>query len=398
MQTIWTPDSPPAHAVPMDGETAAFPEDGFDTAQPQGRGVERLVANYRQILRARALYYPVSYHFGRELGRGRQGVVFLAQRQGSRGCFTRHAVKLFDPALYRTAKRYWTDMGRIANQITRLQSVNSPHLVGRDIYEEASGIGYVQMEAIEGLDGQELLYGKHFDRVKQQATPGEWSRFSDVIFRFEDNRVRIQPGVALYIMRQALRGLEALHDSGFVHCDIKPANLMCNKLGIVKIVDYGRATLVEEKITFLLGSPPYMAPEIHRRESSRIQSDIYSLGLVGIEMLRGEPMFPAEGVSEAEMLRVKMTLPERLPDLLPRHVRKNADFVDLLRKMIQPDAEARFRTAEEAASGSGGLALLHKQLTILGIDSEYDRDLEAYLAKLYPSKTPGIADVESMMM
>jgi serine/threonine protein kinase len=270
--------------------------------------------------------------------------------------------------------------------------------VGRDIYEEASGIGYVQMEAIEGLDGQELLYGKHFDRVKQQASPGEWSRFSDVIFRFEDNRVRIQPGVALYIMRQALRGLEALHDSGFVHCDIKPANLMCNKLGIVKIVDYGRATRVEEKITFLLGSPPYMAPEIHRRESSRIQSDIYSLGLVGIEMLRGEPMFPAEGVSEAEMLRVKMTLPERLPDLLPRHVRKNADFVDLLRKMIQPDAEARFRTAEEAASGSGGLALLHKQLTILGIDSEYDRDLEAYLAKLYPSKTPGIADVESMMM
>lgn len=397
MQTIWTPDSPQARAASLDGETAVFAEDELEAAPPPGRGVERLVANYQQILRARALYYPVSYHFGKELGRGRQGVVFLAQRQGSRGCFTRHAVKLFDPALYRTAKRYWTDMGRIANQITRLQSVNSPHLVGRDIYEEASGIGYVQMEAIEGLDGQELLYGKHFDRVRQQAAPEEWSRFSDVIFRFEDNRVRIQPGVALYIMRQALRGLEALHDSGFVHCDIKPANLMCNKLGIVKIVDYGRATRVEERITFLLGSPPYMAPEIHRRETYRIQSDIYSLGLVGIEMLRGEPLFPAEGVSEAEMLRVKATLPERLPDLLPRHVRKNADFVDLLRKMIQPDAGARFRTAEEAASGSGGLALLHKQLTILGIDSEYDRDLEAYLAKLYPSRPPGIPDYESMM-
>jgi hypothetical protein len=65
--------------------------------------------------------------------------------------------------------------------------------------------------------------------------------------------------------------------------------------------------------------------------------------------------------------------------------------------MVQPDAENRFKTAEEAASGSGGLALLHKQLTILGIDSEYDRDLEAYLAKLYPNRSAGIPDFEGMM-
>ena len=397
MQSIWTPEHSKAGAGRLDEETISIPDDELESTPSYGRGIERLSANYQQIIRARALYYPVSYHFGRELGRGRQGVVFLAQRQGSRGCFTRHAVKLFDPTLYRTAKRYWTDMGRIANQITRLQSVNSPHLVGRDIYEEASGIGYVQMEAIEGLDGQCLLYGNHFDRVKQRSTSEEWARFSDVIFRFEENRVRIQPGIALYIMRQALRGLEALHDSGFVHCDIKPANIMCNKLGIVKLVDYGRATQVDEKITFLFGSPAFMAPEIHRRETYRIQSDIYSLGLVGIEMLRGEPLFAAEKTLEMDMLKVKMNLPAQLPSLLPSHVRENDDFVELLCKMVQPDPKKRFETAEEAASGSGGLALLHKQLTILGKDSEYDRDLEAYIAKLYPNKTAVIPEFEGMM-
>lgn len=381
----------------MDAETVMVPNSDPDMASVLGRGLERLIANYQGILRARALYYPVSYHFIRELGRGRQGIVFLAQRQGSRGCFTRHAVKLFDPSIYRTAKRYWTDMGRIANQITRLQSLNAPNLVGRDIYEEASGIGYAQMEAIEGLDVQALLYGKHAERVRARSSRAEWSHFSDVIFRFENNRVRIQPGIALYIMRQVLRGLEALHDAGFIHCDVKPSNIMCNKLGLVKLVDYGRATLIDESITFLFGSPAFMAPEVHRREIYKVQSDIYSLGLVGIEMLRGEPLFDASQMAEADMLRFKLSLPERLPDYLPAHVRENKEFVELLRKLVQPDPARRFESAEQAASGSGGLALLHKQLTILGMDSEYDREMEAYIAKLYPARTGEIPNLEGMM-
>ncbi|MDZ4198170.1 MAG: serine/threonine-protein kinase, partial [Kiritimatiellia bacterium] len=356
MQTIWTSEHPARPAALMNAETASIPEDDQEISPVFGRGIERLSSNYQSIIRARALYYPVSYHFIRELGRGRQGIVFLAQRQGSRGCFTRHAVKLFDPTIYRTAKRYWTDMGRIANQITRLQSLNSPHLVGRDIYEEASGIGYVQMEAIQGLDVHALLYGNHFEVVRQKASKEDWARFSDVIFRFEENRVRIQPGIALYIMRQVLRGLEALHNSGFVHCDVKPANIMCNQLGIAKLVDYGRATLLDERITFLLGSPAFMAPEVHRRETYRVQSDIYSLGLVGIEMLRGEPLMDSSRASEAELLAFKMTLPRRLPDLLPRHVRENKDFVALLGKLVHPDPAQRFESAEQAASGSGGLA------------------------------------------
>ena len=348
------------------------------------RGLDPLIQNYHAIRAARAIYYPVAYRFGRELGHGRQGVVYVGYRHGARGCMTRHAIKLFDPAIYRTAKKYWTDMGRIAAQISRLQVVNSPNLVGRDVYEEANGIGYVQMEAIDGLDVHALLYGEHFDTVRGRSSTEDWDRFCDVIFRFEEGRVRIQPGIALYIMRQALRGLEALHDAGFVHCDIKPANIMCDRLGYIKLVDYGRANLVDERITFLLGSPLYMAPEIHRREMYLVASDIYSVGLVGIEMLRGEPLADFSRMTEAELLALKMELPRRLPGLLPAHVRRNRDFVSLLERFVHPDPAARFASAEEAESRSGGLALLHQQLTMLGKDSEYDRDLESYISRLFP--------------
>ncbi len=364
-------------------DVAPAPDAGL--SRWMARGLAQLQENFYSIIRARAIFYPVAYQFGRELGRGRQGIVFEAYRQGARGCRTRHALKFFDPAIYASVKKYWTDMGRVAGQISRLQSVNAPNLVGRDLYEEVNGVGYLQMEAIDGLDCHNLLYGNHFDVARQRTSPEEWARFSDVIFRFEENKVRIQPGVALYLLRQALRGLEALHDAGFVHCDVKPSNMMCDRLGYLKLVDYGRATLVGEKVNFLLGSPLFMAPEIHRRERYSAMSDLYSLGLVALELLRGEPVFNAQGMDEARMLEIKLDLQRRVPELVPPHVKRNEAFVAVLRKFLDPNPENRYRSAEEAETGTLGLALLHKQLTILGKDSEYYRDLESYLSKLYPN-------------
>jgi serine/threonine protein kinase len=361
------------------------------------RGLERLIANYRAIIEARAIYYPVAYRFVRELGRGRQGIVFLGLRHGARGCLTRHAIKLFDPSIYASPRQYWTDMGRIAAQISRLQSVNAPNLVGRDVYDEENGIGYVQMEAIDGLDLQRLLYGRHFELARSRCSPEEWARFADVIFRFEEGKVRIQPGVALYIMRSALRGLEALHDAGFVHCDVKPSNIMVDMMGNVKVVDYGRANIINERSTFLLGSPLYMAPEIHRREPYQIPSDIYSLGLVGLELLRGESLVDYSKINEAQLLEFKMNLPRRLPDMLPPHVRRNKDFVAVLQRFLDPDPAKRYQRCDEAESSPMGLALLHKQLTIAGKDSEYYRDLESYMSKLQPMARPPDGPMEGLM-
>ncbi len=352
------------------------------TAEP-GAGSRQLSANYRAILAARAIYYPVAYRFPRELGRGRQGIVYLGLRQGARGCITRHAIKLFDPAIYGSAKKYWTDMGRIAAQTSKLQLVKNPALVAPEIYEESNGIGYIQMEVVDGISLRELLDGTHLDQVRARSSEAEWRRLTDVVFRLENGKLMIQPGIALYILRQVLRGLETLHEMGFIHSDVKPANIMIDRLGYVKLIDYGRATLVDEKITLLLGTPVYMAPETHEERIARTRSDIYSLGLVGLEMLRGERLFSPEiAQSETDLLKAKRELPGRLYDILPDHVRKNAQFLILLQRFLEPNPAGRFATAEEAEIGEHGLAMLHKQLTLAGKDTEYGRELENYLSKI----------------
>ncbi|RKX32834.1 MAG: hypothetical protein DRP22_01615 [Verrucomicrobia bacterium] len=373
-------DLPPdTTMVEVGGETVSESTDAITPTLT----MDRLKENYRNLVEQQAIYYPVAYRFVRELGRGRQGIVFLGLRQGSRGCITRHAIKLFDPTIYRSPKEYWTDMGRIAAQTSILQTIRSPNLVARDVYEETDGIGYVQMEAIRGFDLRFMLSSRHLETVRQKSSPQEWSRFTDVIFRLGGPRPAIQPGVALYIMRQILRGLETLHELGFLHCDVKPSNIMIDRLGYVKLIDYGRAIRIGERPMFLLGSPVYMAPEIHRREEFIIQSDIYSVGIVGLEMLSGRPLIERGRPTEAELLQIKRSLPEQIPQMLPEDVRRNETLVALLRRFVECDPQKRFASAGEAESSSG-LRIVHRQLTQLGKDTEYGRELEAYLAKLLP--------------
>lgn len=351
--------------------SAPFPSDAT------GRTLAR---RYHDILAARAIRRPVPYCFPRELGRGRQGVVFLALRQGARGCVTHHAIKLFDPAIYSSAKRYWTDMARIAAQTSKLQLLNSPILVAPDIYEETNGIGYVQMDVVNGVSLRELLDGSLLPRLQSRASPDEWARLNDAVFRPGPGpRPRIQPGIVLYVMRFVLRGLESLHAMGYVHSDVKPANLMVDRLGIVKIIDYGRAMLADEKMTLLLGTPAYMAPEIHREHVARVRSDLYSLGLVGLEMLRGEPLFPPLEIPDTEegLLAAKLELPSRLHDLLPDYVLRNEDFTRVLFRLLDPDPANRYPSAAEAEADLGHI---HKQLTLVGKDSDYTRDLESVIS------------------
>lgn len=359
------------------------------TARPSvpGMTLDQLRRNYEFILRAGAIHYPVAYQFLRELGRGRQGTVFLGLRQGARGCITEHAIKVFTPQLYRSPEEYWTDMGRIASQISRLQRVQSPNLVAGRSYEETYGVGYVQMDAVDGVDLRRLLQPAHLEIARSRCTPQEWARFTQSVFRVQGERMTLQPGVAIHIMRGILRGLECLHDANFLHCDVKPGNIMIDRLGFAKVVDLGRAVMVGEELTFLLGSPMYMAPEVHRREPPTLRSDLYSVGLVGIEMLCGRRIVPKDDATEEELLAVKMTLPQRLDSILPPYVRKNEVLMTILRKLLAPNPEERYADAAEAEAGALGLTVVDKQLIKAGLDSEYERDLSDYLLRLVDPRT-----------
>lgn len=349
-----------------------------------GYELEQLVKQFETIIAEKAIFYPAAYRFSRELGRGRQGIVFLGIRHGARGCTTRHAIKIFDPSLYSSPGRYWTDMGRIAHQVSKLQTMNSPQLIFRDIYDECNGIGYTQMEVVDGLDLNDMLKPETLKRAKRNSTARQWARITDTVFRIEEDRASVQPGVALYILRETLRGLESLHAQGFLHSDIKPSNLMISRSGYMKLIDFGRATRIKEQSTILFGTPAYMSPEAHRREPCGIQSDLFGVGLLGLTLLLGELPDWIQNANEKDMIQGKMQLAERLEEILPHYVLKNAEFVDLLRRFLHPDPSHRFSNAEEAESGQSGLQLVHKQLTLTGQDSEYDRELKLFMNRVLP--------------
>ena len=366
-----------------------------------GIGQQQLNDNFQSILRTYAIFYPVAYRFHRKIGEGRQGVVFLAERQGSRGCITQHAVKIFDPALYTNVKQYWTDMGRIAAQVSRLHSARSPNLADCDIYEETNGIGYIQMEMIKGMNLREFL-----QRCDQCFLTRDWQISRDkelvrTILNLHNGRLCIQPGVAIYVMRQMLAGLETLNTARYLHCDIKPSNAMIDPLGYVKLIDFGRAVMLDEHTHPLVGTPLYMSPESHERQPATIQSDIYAVGLIGLELLRGQRLTDNTDATEADLLKMKLALPSRLEELLPPYVRVNTQLVQILKRFLDPDPQHRFSNAQSAESRTGGLAMVHKQLTQMEIDSDYRRNLAQFMKLLLhpnPQRSPMITNSTMPLM
>ena len=181
-----------------------------------------------------------------------------------------------------------------------------------------------------------------------------------------------------------LSGLETLNAARYLHCDIKLSNAMIDPLGYVKLIDFGRAVTMNERTNPLIGTPLYMAPEVHERKPATVQSDIYAVGLVGLELLRGQRLTTDRSATENELLKLKLTLPQQLESLLPPYVRVNRQLVHILQRFLHPDPSRRFVDAQSAESGANGLAMVHKQLTQMEIDSDYRRDLARFLSQLEP--------------
>lgn len=101
---------------------------------------------------------------------------------------------------------------------------------------------------------------------------------------------------AIYI-QQVLRGLEYLHDQGVVHRDIKGANTLTTKSGLVKLADFGVATKLEEvghdigRHQCIVGTPYWMAPELVEMKPPTFACDIWSVGCTVIEMVSGSPPY-----------------------------------------------------------------------------------------------------------
>lgn len=151
---------------------------------------------------------------------------------------------------------------------------------------------------------------------------------------------------ALDMLEQTGRALQAAHNAGVVHRDVKPGNIMITPTGQVKITDFGIAKAVDAspvtRTGMVMGTAQYIAPEQALGQEATSASDVYSLGAVGYEVLSGRRPFLGESVVTVAMKHVQET-PAPLPADLPHEVH---DLIDIA---MTKDPKYRYSSGGEFA-------------------------------------------------
>src|SRR4051812_19628858 len=152
------------------------------------------------------------------------------------------------------------------------------------------------------------------------------------------------------IMEQAAAGLHYMHEKKWVHRDVKPENILVNKSGDVKVIDYALAMRPFSLLKVLMqakaprqGTPSYMAPEQIRCESPTPAADIYSFGVTCYEIACGRPPFRANSANEL----LNKHLSERALPPSNHNPEITPEFSDLVLKMIAKKPADRPESLED---------------------------------------------------
>lgn len=147
---------------------------------------------------------------------------------------------------------------------------------------------------------------------------------------------------------QLCDGLQAIHDEGIIHRDLKTPNIMQDARGFVRLMDFGIAKLTDADATGpitvtgqILGTPEYMSPEQIRGEKVDARIDIYALGVVIFEIFSGRVPFKGDTPIATIYKQLQDPPPLSGTDRLP------PSLISVLRKALAKDREDRFRSASE---------------------------------------------------
>lgn len=164
------------------------------------------------------------------------------------------------------------------------------------------------------------VYGfiEYFDLLGIVMEYVEGESLEKVIYR----QKRLHLFDAVYILKQVLAGIGYAHSKGFIHRDMKPSNIIFNKEGVAKIMDFGISkSLFEKGVTQTgakVGTVLYMSPEQIKGTAITPVSDIYSIGCTFYEMVTGLPPFYSESeydVMDGHLKSVPAKMSERIPGI-----------------------------------------------------------------------------------
>ena len=239
------------------------------------------------------------------------------------------AIKVLLPAVANDPDR----LARFSREAQVLASLNHPNIAHIHGLEEAGGVTALVLELV---DGEDLA-----QRIARGPLPLD---------------------EALPIARQIADALEAAHEQGIIHRDLKLANIKVRPDGTVKVLDFGLAKAVDPagtssanamnsptlsihatKAGIILGTAAYMSPEQARGKAVDRRADVWAFGCVLFEMLTGRRAFPGDDVTDT-IVSVVSKEPDwsALPSTVPFDVRR------LLTRCLKKDPKARMRDIGEA--------------------------------------------------
>ncbi len=266
------------------------------------------------------------YRVLRELGRGGMGAVYLAEHvtTGNHVALkVLHGAAADDPDSIERFRRE-------ARAPAKIGSESVVRVLDADVAMELGGAPFLAMEVLHGQDLQKLV------RTRGPLPPQE----------------------VVNMLTQVARALDRSHAIGIVHRDLKPENLFLHQredgTSVVKLLDFGISKLLNASATTaggmtqtgeVMGTPLYMSPE---QAAGRVQmigpaSDIWSLGLIAVYLLTGEPYFQGNTIPDvlAKVLGYAMYAPSRRWPFIP------PSFDTWLMQSCARDPASRFRSAGE---------------------------------------------------